>query len=482
MAESLQRRAFWSFIWAGTGNLTLQVVGFIIGILLARVLTPADYGLVGMIGVFTALTGCLVDCGMANALVRKTDRTDVDCSTLYWFNIVVSWSLYAVFFVAAPYIAAFYNEPQLCDITRVITIPMLIGPFAGVHAVRLTIDLQFKKTSFINVVGTVICGALSVYCAYSGYGVWALVYPAIVGSVLRVCMLWYFVRWKPCFVFSGQSFRELFGFGSKLLASSMLDTAYNNVRPLLVAKLYSGADLGYYTRANQYAALPATTATGLLSSVTYPLLCKLQHDDAVVKDKYRLLIQLSTFIVFPVLMGLAALAEPCVVVLIKEKWLPCVALLQILCFALMWYPVHALNLNLLQVKGRSDLFLRLEIIKKIMGVIMLAITVPISVKAMCYGAVVNSVLCLFVNTYYTGKLINAGFFTQMMDILPSLLLSLAMGGTVWALTTFVPMSQVLQLAVGVPAGVIFYIGMAFILRRPELTTACQLIRNNLRKA
>lgn len=482
MAESLQRKAFWSFIWAGTGNLTLQVVGFIIGILLARVLTPSDYGLVGMIGVFTALTGCLVDCGMANALVRKTDRTDVDCSTLYWFNIVVSWSLYAAFFVAAPYIAAFYNEPQLCDITRVITIPMLIGPLAGVHAVKLTIDMQFKKTSFINVVGTVICGVLSVICAYSGFGVWALVYPALVGAVLRVGMLWYFVRWKPRFVFSRQSFRELFGFGSKLLASAMLDTAYNNVRPLLVAKLYSGADLGYYTRANQYASLPATTATGLLSSVTYPLLCKLQHDDAILRDKYRLLIQLSTFVVFPVLMGLAAVAEPCVVVLIKEKWLPCVVLLQILCFCLMWYPVHALNLNLLQVKGRSDLFLRLEIIKKIMGVTMLVITVPISVKAMCYGAVVTSLISLFINTYYTGKLINVGFFTQMMDILPSLLLSLAMGGMVWSLITFVPMCQVIQLAVGVPVGVIFYIGMAFILRRPELTTACQLIRNNLRKS
>ena len=480
MAESLQRKAFWSFIWAGTGNLALQVIGFVVGILLARVLSPSDYGLVGMIGVFTAVTGCLVDCGMANALVRKTNRTEVDCSTLYWFNIAVSWSLYAAFFVAAPYIADFYNEPQLCAITRVITLTMLIAPFAGVHAVKLTIDLQFKKSSFISVCTTIVCGVVSVCCAYSGLGVWTLVYSALVGVVLRVGMLWYFVRWRPLLVFSRQSFYELFGFGSKLLASALLDTTYNNVRPLLIAKLYSGADLGYYTRAHGYAALPATTATGLLGSVTYPLLCKLQHDDAVLRDKYRLLIQLSTFVVFPVLIGLVAVAEPCVVTIITAKWLPCVPLLQILCFCLMWYPVHALNLNLLQVKGRSDLFLRLEIIKKIIGVAMLVITVPISVKAMCYGAVVASLISLAVNTYYTEKLIRAGFLVQMGDILPSLLLSLAMGAGVWCLITFLPLTPVMQLAIGIPAGVIFYVGMALILRRPELTTAWQLIRNNLR--
>ena len=480
MAESLQRKAFWSFIWAGTGNLSLQVIGFVVGVILARILSPSDYGLVGMLGVFTAIAGSVMDCGMTSALVRKPDRTEVDCSTLYWFNIAAGVLMYGIFYVAAPYIADFYNEPELCAITRVLTLTMVIGPLVGVHNVKLTIDLRFKEISFINICSTIFGSVVAIVCAYMGQGVWTLVYMSLSGTVLRIFMLWYIVRWVPQRVFSLQSVRELFGFGVNLMASGLLDTFFNNVRPLLIGKLYSGADLGYYTRAHGYASLPATTVTGLLSNVTYPLLCKLQHDDDILRDKYRLLIQLSTFVVFPVLMGLAALAEPCVVVLITEKWLPCVYLLQILCFSLMWYPVHALNLNLLKVKGRSDLFLRLEIIKKIIITIVLVVTVPVSVAAMCYGSVATSLICLFINTHYTAKLIKVGLLVQMGDILPSLLLSLAMGAGVWCLITFLPLTPVMQLVVGIPAGVIFYVGVAFILRRPELTTAWQLIRNNLR--
>lgn len=482
MPESLQKKAFWGMIWAGVGNFSLQFIGFVVSVQLARILTPADYGLVGMLAIFTAIAGCIINSGMGNALVRKSDRTEVDCSTVYYFSVVTASLLYAVLFALAPVIATFYDQPVLCNITRVICLTLVIGSLAGVHGTKLYIDLKFKKSSSISVISAIISGIVGVTCAYMGCGVWALVYMQLAGSVSRVLLLWFVVRWIPLKVFSWQSFRELFGFGSKLLASAILDTTYNNIRPLLIGKVYSGADLGYYTRANQYASLPATTATGLLGGVTYPLLCKLQHDDTVLRDKYRLLIQLSTFVVFPVLMGLAAIAEPCVVVLITEKWLPCVPLLQILCFCMMWYSVHALNLNLLQVKGRSDLFLRLEILKKILGVAMLVITVPISVKAMCYGSVVNSLICLGINTYYTGKLIQVGFFMQLMDILPSLLLSLAMGGVVWGLITYIPLIPVMQLAVGISAGIVFYVGVAFVLRRPELSTVCQLIRNNIRKS
>ncbi len=482
MAGPLQRKAFWGMIWSAAGNFSLQLIGFVVGVQLARILSPDDYGLVGMLTIFTAIASCMIDSGMGNALVRKPDRTEVDCSTVYYFSIATALLMYAVLFVAAPYIADFYNQPALCDLTRVLCFTLVIGPLAGVHGTKLYIDLQFKKSSAISVAAAIVGGVVGVTCAYLGCGVWALVYMQLASSSFRVLLTWLVVRWVPAPVFSRQSFRELFGFGSKLLASAILDQTYNNIRPLLIGKVYSGADLGYYTRANQYASLPATTATGLLGGVTYPLLCKLQHDDDILREKYRLLIRLSAFVVFPLVIGLAAVAEPCIVVLITEKWLPCVLLLQILCFSLMWYPVHALNLNLLQVKGRSDLFLKLEIIKKIMGVTMLVITVPISVTAMCYGAVVTSLLCLGVNTYYTGKLIQVGFFRQMGDLLPIFLLSLAMGAGVWCLVTFLPLSPVLQLAVGIPAGVLIYVVGAILFRMPELTEACQLIRNNLRKS
>ena len=482
MAGPLQRKAFWGMIWSAAGNFSLQLIGFVVGVQLARILSPDDYGLVGMLAIFTAIAYCMIDSGMGNALVRKPDRTEVDCSTVYYFSVATALLMYAVLFVAAPYIADFYNQPALCNLTRVLCLTLVIGPLAGVHGSKLYIDLQFKKSSAISVAAAIVGGVVGVTCAYLGCGVWALVYMQLASSSFRVLLTWLVVRWVPAPVFSRQSFRELFGFGSKLLASAILDTTYNNIRPLLIGKVYSGADLGYYTRANQYASLPATTATGLLGGVTYPLLCKLQHDDNILREKYRLLIRLSAFVVFPLVIGLAAVAEPCIVVLITEKWLPCVLLLQILCFSLMWYPVHALNLNLLQVKGRSDLFLKLEVIKKIMGVTMLVITVPISVTAMCYGAVVTSLLCLGVNTYYTGQLIQIGFFRQMGDLLPIFLLSLAMGAGVWCLVTFLPLSPILQLAVGIPVGVLLYVGLASLFRMPELTEACQLIRNNLRKS
>lgn len=482
MAGPLQKKAFWGMIWSAAGNFSLQLIGFVVGVQLARILSPDDYGLVGMLTIFTAIASCMIDSGMGNALVRKPDRTEVDCSTVYYFSIATALLMYAVLFVAAPYIADFYNQPALCDLTRVLCLTLVIGPLAGVHGTKLYIDLQFKKSSAISVASAIVGGVMGVTCAYLGCGVWALVYMQLASSSFRVLLTWLVVRWVPAPVFSRQSFRELFGFGSKLLASAILDQTYNNIRPLLIGKVYSGADLGYYTRANQYASLPATTATGLLGGVTYPLLCKLQHDDNILREKYRLLIRLSAFVVFPLVIGLAAVAEPCIVVLITEKWLPCVLLLQILCFSLMWYPVHALNLNLLQVKGRSDLFLKLEVIKKIMGVTMLAVTVPISVTSMCYGAVVTSLLCLGVNTYYTGKLIQVGFFRQMGDLLPILLLSLAMGAGVWCLVTFLPLSPILQLAVGIPAGALIYVVGATLFRMPELTEAWQLIRNNLRKS
>lgn len=482
MSESLQKKAFWGIFWSGAGNLTIQLVTFIFGIQLARLLTPEDYGLTGMLTIFTAIAGILINGGMGNALVRKTDCTQEDCSTVFYYSVATAAFLYVILYVAAPYIGSFYNQPQLCVLTRVICLSLIINSLGIIHGTLLYINMQFKKRSIISLVTTIIGGIIGIVLAYMGWGVWSLVYMNLAGGILYIIGIWLTVRWMPSWTFSWQSFKELFGFGSKLLASGLLDTAYNNIRPLLIGKVYSGADLGYYTRAHGYASLPATTVTGMLGSVTYPLLCKLQHDDTILREKYRLLIRLSAFIVFPLLTGLAAVAEPAIVLLITEKWLPCVVLLRILCFALMWYPVHALNLNLLQVKGRSDLFLKLEIIKKIMGVTMLAITVPISVTAMCYGAVITSLISLAINTHYTGKLIQVNFFRQMADLLPTLLLSLAMGGIVWSLITFLPLTSALQLIVGIPTGVLIYVGGAALFRMPELTETLQLIRNNLKKS
>lgn len=478
----MQAKVFWGMIWSAMGSFSIQFISFVVGIQLARILSPDDYGLVGMLGVFIAVASCMIDSGMGLALVRKTDRTEEDCSTVFYFSIATALLLYFILFVSAPYIAEFYNRPILSELTRVLCLTLVINALGTVHGAKLYIDMQFKKSSTINIISSILSGGVALTCAYLGCGVWTLIYMQLSGAVMRLLLKWLVVRWMPLFVFSRESFRELFGFSSKLLASAILDQAYSNARPLLIAKVYSGADLGYYSRAHHYAMLPASTVTSLLGNVTYPYLCKLQHDDVMLRDKYRQLIRFSAFMLFPVMMGLAAVAEPCIVVLITEKWLPSVELLQIICFSLMWYPIHALNLNLLKVKGRSDLFLKLEIIKKVLGVTMLVITLPISVKVMCYGAIVTSILSLGINTYYTGKLIQVGFFRQMKDVLPSLMLALLMGVSVWGVITFLPLSYALQLVVGLPVGIIIYLAGAYLFRMHEFQTAIQIIRNNLRKS
>ncbi|MBQ8480860.1 MAG: lipopolysaccharide biosynthesis protein [Akkermansia sp.] len=468
-------------VWSLLGNLSIHLIGFVVGIQLARILSPDDYGMVGMLGIFTAIAGCVIECGMSNALVRKSNRTEADCSTVFYFSVATALLMYIALFIAAPHIASFYNQPELCNLTRVLSLTLIIGALAGVHNTKLTINLQFKRISAISITTAIIGGIVGLSFAYSGWGVWSLAYMQLATYIARVILTWIIVRWVPQRIFSWQSFRELFGFGSKLLAAAIIDQTYNNIRPLLIGKVYSGADLGYYAKANQYASLPATTTTNLIAGVTYPILCKLQQNDDILRDKYRLLIRLSAFVVFPLLVGLASVAKPAIVVLITEKWLPCASLLQILCFALMLNPIHVLNLNLLQVKGRADIFLKLEIIKKILGVIMLIITVPISVPYMCYGAVLISFISLFLQTYYTSKLIKVTFFKQMGDLLPSLLLSIIMGIIVWGVITFLPLSHIFQLAIGIPIGIVVYLGLALLLRMPELRTALQIIRNNLKK-
>ena len=311
-----------------------------------------------------------------------------------------------------------------------------------------------------------------------GYGVWSLIYPSFLGIIVKGVMFWHFQHWFPGFTFSWKKFREFFAYGSKLLASGLLNTTFNNLYPIVIGKCYSAKDLGFYSKASSYAALPATTATNILSKVTFPVLAKVNDDIATLEGVYRRMIRQSVFIVFPVLMGLAALAKPFVLLLITEKWADSIPLLQVLCFSLMWYPVHALNLNLLMVRGRSDLFLRLEIVKKVIIIIALLCTFRFGVFYMAVGSVVTSIICLFINTYYTGRLINVGFSKQMRDIAPTLCYALSMGALIYAVTSF--MSGLwLQLGTGIVVGVIYYWGIAKLTNSQDLQYTIDLLRENV---
>lgn len=480
MADNLQQKTFSGMIWTFLRNFSLEGFAFIQGIILARLLVPEDYGLIAMTQIFFAISGAFIDSGFTTALMRKVNRTELDYSTAYVTNVCLTAFFALLLCLIAPWIADFYNEPILKKIVTANAILLVLNSFNAVQGTRMVINLQFKQKSIISVIVTITIGIVTIIMAFMGYGVWSLVYPNFLAPVMYLILYQKYQHWYPKLQFSWKIWKEFFGFGSNLLISSLLNTIFNNIYPLVIGKYFSAKTLGYYSKASSYAKLPAHTFQNVLGQVTYPILCSIQENDNRLRDAYRRLIRASAFVVFPMLVGLAALAKPFIIVLITEKWAASIPYLQILCFALMWYPVHVLNLNLLKVKGRSDLFLRLEIIKKILAVIIIFISVPLGIIAMCYGRVVSSLISLFINTYYTGKLINVGFMKQMQDLTPTLFYALSMGALVWFVIQWIP-NMVLQIIIGILVGIIYYLGIAKLTKSDDLEYVIILLKENVIK-
>ncbi len=462
MSDALKNKTKSGFLWSFIERFSVQGIQFLIMIFMARLLMPEDYGIIGMLAIFLAIAQSLVDSGFSQALIRKQNRTEVDNSTVFYFNIVVALFLYGICFLVAPFVAEFYKIPVLCPVMRVISISFVINSLVVVQRALFTSAVNFKTQAKASLVAVVISGSAGITLAYKGFGVWSLVCQQLANLSINAILLWFMSNWRPRFVYSWQSFKELFSFGSKLLLSGLLDTTYTNIRPLIIGKVFSAADLGFYTRAQHFAQFPSSNVTSILQRVTYPVLCQIDDEERLA-SVYRKFLRSSAFVIFPLMMGLAALSKPFIEVVIGAKWAFSAELLIIICFSLMWYPIHAINLNLLQVKGRSDLFLKLEIIKKIIGIVMLVVTVPLGLKAMCYGAILTSYISLAVNTYYTGKLIKVGFFMQMKDLLPILILSFAMFGGLLYVDDVIPNIYV-SLFGGTAIGCVFYLFCSKIFR------------------
>lgn len=475
VTDSLKQKTTKGLFWSSVERFSNQGVSFVFSIILARILAPSDFGIVAMIGIFFAVAQSFVDSGFSNALVRKTDRREEDLSTCFYFNIGVGIVAYIVLFLIAPFIADFYNQPILSPIIRITGLGVVLNSLCVVQQALFTIRIDFKSQAKVTLSATIISGIVGVVLAYLEYGVWALVWQGVVMSLVRMGLLWLMSKWRPKAGFSKDSFHYLFGYGSKLLASGLLDTIYNNIYPIVIGKFYSPAQLGNYSRALSFAQLPSSNITSILQRVTFPVLSSIQDDLPRLQINYRRLLKLSAFIVFPLMMGLAAVAFPLIRVVLTPKWEGCSLYLQIICFALLWYPIHAINLNLLQVKGRSDLFLRLEIIKKIVGVCIMCITIPLGITAMCIGMVVSSLISLFINTHYTGKLIYVGYIKQMRDLLPIFINSLIMGGIVY-LCIQISDNDIVQLSLGIVVGLISYIGGASMITRSELKEYRNLLK------
>lgn len=474
MAESLKHKTIRGFWWSGIERFSSQGITIILGIFIARLLSPSDYGVIAMLSIFFAIFNTFVDSGFSIALVRKTNRTESDNSTVFYFNIAVGFVVSLLFFLLAPLIADFFEIPLLAPITQVLSLTVFINSFGVVQQAILTARIDFKTQAKISLLTALVSGGLGLWSAIAGYGVWALVIQMLSASFLKSGLLWLIVRWKPCQPFSKKSFLSFFSFGSKLLTSALIDIIYSNLYTLIIGKVFSASNLGYYSRASQLAQFPTNNILSIIQRVSFPVMSTMQNENERLAVNYGKILRMSTFIIFPLMVGLAVIAHPLIVSLLTSKWVGAVIFLQIICFEQMCYPVHFVNLSLLQAKGRSDLYLKLEIVKKAIGVTILCITIPMGLLPMCYGQVLISIICMFVNAYYTGKLIDFGFLKQMKEILPSLFSSLVMGAIVFSILPLF-LSEILQLIVGVFTGVISYILIAYLFNLREISYIKEII-------
>lgn len=406
-------------------------MGFAMGIILARMIAPEAYGLIAMAMVFIGITGVFIDGGFGAALIRKKEATASDYHTVFWFNLLAALAIYALLFFTAPLVARFFEQAELVGVIRWLGLNLVIGALATIQGIQLTKKLDFKALNVISLIATVLSGTLGVVLAFRGYGVWALIVQHLSSSFFRTLLIFFHNRWIPALVFCKDSFKEMFSFGNKLLASGLLDAVFRNLYPLVIGRVFSPASLAFYTRADSYQKLLSYNLTSIVQGVSFPALVPLQDDHERLKNAYRQMIRMVMLINAPAMLGLMVVAEPAIVFLITDKWLPSVPYLQWLCLAGLLYPLHAINLNVINVKGRSDIFLRLEIAKKAMVALAIVGGLPWGVKGLVIGQVIVSFLAYFLNAYFSLRLIQYNIKEQLKDVLPFIGLAVLMGIIVW---------------------------------------------------
>jgi O-antigen/teichoic acid export membrane protein len=465
--RSLKSKAINGVVWSAVEILSSRAGQLVIGIVLARILMPEDFGLIGMLSIFIGISQSLIDSGMGSGLVQKKTRTDIDFSTVFVFNFFVSIFVYGVLFFTAPFIADFYEMPQLVLLTRVLTLNIIINSLAIVQRTRLTINIDFKTIAKVNVVSVLLGGGIGIAFAYTGFGVWSLVILNISRTIISVTMIWFLSRWSPSFLFSKQSFKELFGFGSKLLLAGLYAQTLNNIYNIVIGKAYSASDLGYYTKTKQFADVTAGTVASIMQQVTFPILASLQDDRSRMTSVFSRLIRMSAFLIFPAMTLLALVSEPFVRMILTEKWLPMVPLLQWMCFARIFYPMSAINMNILNAVGRSDLFLKVDLSKLPLIVAALLITIPLGVKAMVIGHVFTSGISFFINAYMPGRLFGYGPLKQLRDMFPVFISTVIMAIVVFFVSSIFE-SNMFKLLFGIITGGIVYFVSSYLLKIEEL--------------
>ena len=457
--SSLKHKTVHGVSWSLIDNLASSGISFLVGIVLARILSPAEFGLLGMIAVFIAVSNSIVDSGFSSALIRKTDANDSDYNTVFYFNLLLGILLYFLLFLCAPLISSFFHEPSLIPVARVMGVILIINAFSIIQRTILVKKVDFKTQTKISLIASVSSGIVGIAMALSGLGVWSLVGQQLTRQLLNTLFLWILNSWRPAREFSKKSFKELFGFGSRLMLSEMINTIYKNLYYLIIGKFYSASLLGQYTRAELFNTVFSSNLTAVVQRVSYPVLSSIQDETDRLKQAYRNVIKTTMLVTFACMLGLSAIAKPLILLLIGDKWLTAIALVPIICFAEMLYPLHAINLNMLQIKGRSDLFLKLEIIKKVFAVFPIGLGIFYGIEYMLWGSVLTSFVAFFLNSYYSARLIDYSTWAQLKDIFPTFVVSLCVAAGMWSITLLnfsVWLTLFLQCTSGIMLAILVY--------------------------
>ena len=410
--SSLKKKAVQGVFWSSVDKILVKAIAFIVGIVIARILTPAEYGIIGMILVFIVISNILIESGLGQALIQKQDRSDIDRSTVFYFNLSIAFTCYLILFFAAPLIADFYEMSILTPILRVLGINLIINSLATVQRADLQSSLQFKRIAIVNISAVVISGSVGIILAYSGLGVWALVFQQMSSALISSIVFWIVGRWRPSLDFSKHSLRILWKFGSKLLTAGLISTIFREIYSIAIGKFYRASELGFYSRAIQTTDMVAITTNEMINAVTFPILSSLQNDRSKMIEVYSKMLGMTAFFIFPIMTLLAVFAEPLVKILLTDKWLPCVILIQWLSFARLFTPISSLNMNILNAVGRSDLFLKVDLSKFPMAVVAMIITIPMGVKAIVIGNFITTFISYFINAYLPGKMFGFGVVAQ----------------------------------------------------------------------
>ncbi|WP_223634451.1 lipopolysaccharide biosynthesis protein [Planococcus sp. 4-30] len=480
---SLKKKTIGGLAWSFGDLVGNQGIQFLIQIILARMLLPEHFGLIGMILVFIALCNSLVDSGFTQALIRERNASQADYSTVFYFNLLISVMIYGILYAAAPVISSFFGEPQLVSLVRVLSIGIVINSLAIIPKAMFAKEVNFKAQAAINLSASIISGVIAIGLAIAGYGVWSLVLRQLSLNAIQSLLFVFTKKWIPSLVFSVASFKRLFGFGWKLLVSGLIDTFYTNVYFLIIGRQYSAAQLGFYTNASRFSEIVSQNLAATILRVTYPVLSSIQNEHERLKQSYKNITKLAAFLIFPMMVGMAAVGEPLVLLVFGEKWLPMVPYFQLLSIAGMLYPILALDLSILQVKGRSDLYLQLEIINKISLTILLALAVwlELGVIGLIAAAILNTYLEFFVNSHFSKREVAYPATEKVKDLLPVYLMSFVMGTVVWALGALLETGILIQLLLQVAAGIMLYIAACWIAKVAELKTVYGLLLPILKK-